>query len=98
MKRLKAATVQFNHLPGNKPANMEKIRAFVGRAVDAQVDILTFPEMCITGYWHIRNLSRDAIADYLDKRQRDIDARRQLQRFGEHEPQLIESCFYSSSH
>ena len=56
---LRAASVQFQHLAGDKPANLEKIRGFVARAAGERVDLIAFPEMCITGYWHLRNLSRE---------------------------------------
>jgi predicted amidohydrolase len=29
-------------------------------ATQAGVEIVTFPEMCLTGYWHVRKLDRDA--------------------------------------
>lgn len=61
MNRIKAATVQFNHAPGDKIFNLERIRSFVHEASTANVDLLTFPEMCITGYWHVRKLSRPEI-------------------------------------
>jgi len=61
MKRLTAAGVQFNHRPGDKDYNMERVRAFVREAHDAGVDLLSFPEMCITGYWHVRNLGKEEV-------------------------------------
>ena len=62
MNDIKAASVQFNHAPGDKKRNMEKIRAFVDSAAREKVDLLVFPEMCITGYWHVRKLSKPEIA------------------------------------
>ena len=61
MQRMKAAAVQFNHAPGDKGANIAKIRAFVGEAHAQGVDLIAFPEMCITGYWHVRKLPRGEI-------------------------------------
>jgi len=61
MERIRAAAVQFNHAPGDKSYNMERIRAFVEEAAVQKVDLITFPEMCITGYWHVRKLSRAEI-------------------------------------
>jgi predicted amidohydrolase len=61
MKKLRAAAVQFNHAPGDKDYNLDQIRAFTSRAHDEGVDLLVFPEMCITGYWHVRKLSRAEI-------------------------------------
>jgi predicted amidohydrolase len=61
MKDIRAASVQFNHAPGDKGHNMDKIRAFAADAHAEHVDLLVFPEMCITGYWHVRKLSREEI-------------------------------------
>ena len=61
MQPLKAASVQFNHAPGDKAFNLERIRSFVQDAASQGVDLLVFPEMCITGYWHVGKLSRPEI-------------------------------------
>ncbi|MQY76558.1 MAG: acyltransferase, partial [Spirochaeta sp.] len=61
MKNIKAASVQFNHSPGNKDYNLGKIREFTVAASELNVDLIVFPEMCITGYWHVRNLTRNEI-------------------------------------
>ena len=61
MKKIKAAAVQFNHAPGDKIHNMARIRAFAEQAFVQKVDLITFPEMCITGYWHVRKLSKAEI-------------------------------------
>ena len=61
MNELRAASVQFQHLPGDKAANLATVRSFASRAAADQVDLLVFPEMCITGYWHVRDLSREEI-------------------------------------
>ena len=61
MNKIKTASVQFNHKPGNKDYNFGKILEFVESAADEKVDLIVFPEMCITGYWHVRNLSKSEI-------------------------------------
>jgi predicted amidohydrolase len=61
MNNLRVASVQFQHAPNNKPANLEKVQAFVAQAAAHQVELIAFPEMCITGYWHVRNLSKAEI-------------------------------------
>jgi len=58
---IKAASVQFNHSPGNKEENLKIIRQFSSEAAEQGVEILVFPEMCITGYWHVRNLEKGEI-------------------------------------
>ena len=62
MRDIRAATTQFQHAPGDKAYNLGRIRHFVERASREKVEIIAFPEMCITGYWHTRKLDRDAFA------------------------------------
>lgn len=61
MKNLRVSSVQFQHRPGNKEFNLGRVKDFVAQASAKQVDIIVFPEMCLTGYWHVRNLTRDEI-------------------------------------
>src|SRR5262249_53211233 len=56
-RTIRVAAVQMESKPADKPANFSKIEAFVQQAVRAQVQLVVFPECCITGYWFIRNLS-----------------------------------------
>ena len=69
MTQLRAAAVQFNHRAGDKPYNLAVMAGFRDAARDENVQILAFPEMCITGYWHVRNLDRaglEALAEPVD--------------------------------
>lgn len=59
---LRAASVQFQHRANDKDYNLNVIENFISRAADAGVQILAFPEMCITGYWHVRHLPDSDIA------------------------------------
>ena len=61
MNKIRAATVQFNHAPGDKAFNFGRIESFVKEAAAQRIDLVTFPEMCITGYWHVRKLGRAEI-------------------------------------
>ena len=63
MSSIRAAAVQLNHLPGDKETNLGKIQEFVRKAADEGVELLAFPEMCISGYWHIRNFPREAVEE-----------------------------------
>jgi predicted amidohydrolase len=54
---LKAAAVQFQSAPGDTAANFSVIEQFVAQAARQGVQLVVFPECCITGYWFIRNLS-----------------------------------------
>ena len=64
---IRAASVQFNHVPGDKESNLETIRNFCKEAADSGVEIIAFPEMCITGYWHVRKLDRESIEGLSEK-------------------------------
>ena len=61
VRHIRVGSVQFNHAPGDKEVNMGKVRAFVGKAAAGNVELLVFPEMCVTGYWHVRNLDREGV-------------------------------------
>ncbi len=56
---LKCGVVQFNHKAGDKASNFEVVERFALEAQELGVKVLVFPEMCVTGYWHTRNLDRD---------------------------------------
>jgi predicted amidohydrolase len=58
MDAIKAGSVQFNHKAGDKAYNVGRIRHFAAVAAREKVDLLVFPEMCVTGYWHVRHLSK----------------------------------------
>jgi predicted amidohydrolase len=61
MEDMRVAAVQFEHASGDKGANLDKIAAFVERAAVQAVQLIVFPECCVTGYWFLRNLSREAL-------------------------------------
>ncbi len=57
-RKIRAACVQFEHAPGDKQANIRKIDGFLRTASENGVEIVVFPECCITGYWFLRKLSK----------------------------------------
>jgi predicted amidohydrolase len=66
MRDIRVAAVQFQHQPGDKDYNLGRVRHFVAEAAKSGAEIVVFPEMCLTGYWHVRKLSRaqvEALAD-----------------------------------
>ena len=67
MQDLKVASVQFTHCQGDKEKNFETIERFVDQARSQEVDLIAFPEMCLTGYWHVRNLSKSEIEDLAEE-------------------------------
>ena len=52
MHDIRVATVQFQHFAGDKPYNLDRVRHFVEGAKHQGVELIAFPEMCLTGYWH----------------------------------------------
>ena len=59
---LRAASVQFQHRANDKNYNLQVMEGFITRAATAGVQVLAFPEMCITGYWHVRHLADSDLA------------------------------------
>ncbi len=55
------ASVQFESQPGDKEANFKIIERFVALAARRGIELIVFPECCLTGYWFIRNLTRDQL-------------------------------------
>ena len=64
MRNIRVAAVQFQHAPGDKSANLATIERFVASAAAQKVEIITFPECGISGYWQFGiNDSRTMLAD-----------------------------------
>lgn len=61
MKDVRVAAVQLEHKAGDKQANLDKVRGFVEHAAAQNVELIVFPECCITGYWFLRKLSREEL-------------------------------------
>ena len=61
MRDIRVATVQFQHAPGDKSYNLRRVGDFVTEAAGSGVEMIAFPEMCLTGYWHVRKLKREAV-------------------------------------
>ena len=63
MEHVRAASVQIEHANNDKTGNLRKIRGFVMQAAGERADLVAFPECCITGYWFLRHLGREALVD-----------------------------------
>ena len=63
MKPISAAAVQFTHRAGDKQYNLQRVADLAADAAADGCRLVVCPEMCITGYWHVRNLSREQIAE-----------------------------------
>jgi len=60
-QHLRVATVQFHHHASDKQYNLSVIETFIHQASRQGIRILAFPEMCITGYWHVPELSHEEV-------------------------------------
>lgn len=58
---LRCAAVQFQHRANDKHYNLAQIAKFAAQAAAQQVQLVAFPEMCITGYWHVPKLEATAV-------------------------------------
>ncbi|WP_164102840.1 nitrilase family protein [Candidatus Laterigemmans baculatus] len=63
MQNIRAAAVQFQHVNGDKRANLATMQAFIEQASRQGVQMLVFPECCVTGYWFLRNASPEQLAE-----------------------------------
>lgn len=61
MKDVRVASVQFNHRASDKNYNLSVIEHYVEKASVQDVAIIVFPEMCVTGYWHVSKMSKSDI-------------------------------------
>jgi predicted amidohydrolase len=61
MRNIRVASVQFEHVAGDKQANLTKIENFVKKAAEQGVELITFPECCITGYLFLRKLTAEQL-------------------------------------
>ncbi len=84
MQPIRVAAVQFEHTSGDKPANFAKIEAFVRRAADHGAQIVAFPECCITGYWFLRELTRDELWSLAEEVPSGPSTRRLRELAGDH--------------
>jgi len=80
MRNIRVAATQFQHAAGDKAHNLSIMRRFVERAAAERVEIVAFPECCISGYWHLRKLSRDQLRE-LAEPAFDGPSSRQLQQW-----------------
>jgi len=67
MQTLRIASIQFEHAAGDKAFNLAKVRAFTEQAHQHGAQLVVFPECCLSGYWHLRQQSRDEIAQIAEQ-------------------------------
>jgi predicted amidohydrolase len=57
----------MEHAAGDKPANFAKIEQFARDAAAQRVEILIFPEGCITGYWFLRKQTKQQLEQLAER-------------------------------
>jgi predicted amidohydrolase len=57
----KVSSVQFQHKASDKAYNLARIAHFTSEAALERSQFVAFPEMCITGYWHVPKMDRDGL-------------------------------------
>ena len=62
MKDITIATAQFEHRCGDKEYNLNKIDALCAQAVKQGARIVSFHELCITGYTFLKRLEKDDLS------------------------------------
>jgi len=67
MQPLRVAAVQFEHAPGDKKANLARIKSFVAAAKKQNVQLIAFPECCISSYMHLAALEYDQLVALADE-------------------------------
>ncbi|MGW5049867.1 nitrilase-related carbon-nitrogen hydrolase [Actinokineospora sp. NPDC004072] len=58
---VRVATVQFEHRADDKQYNLGRVEHFAAQAAAAGAQLVVCPEMCVTGYWHLRRHSPQAL-------------------------------------
>lgn len=61
MRDIRVAATQLESVAGDKAANLALMQGFVEQAAVQDVQMLVFPELCITGCWFLVKLSRDEL-------------------------------------
>ncbi len=61
MTSIRVASVQFCHRANDKHYNLGVIEGFATKAARQGAAFVAFPEMCITGYWHVPGLPGDQV-------------------------------------
>ncbi|MGO4105189.1 nitrilase family protein [Leifsonia sp. YAF41] len=57
----RASVVQFEAVPDQADTNLATIRRLALDAVADGAQLVVFPEMCLIGYWHLRNLTPERL-------------------------------------
>jgi predicted amidohydrolase len=67
MKNVKLAVAQFEPKDGDKPYNLSVISELTIKAKSAGADIISFHEMSVTAYTHLRSLNFEELSDLAEE-------------------------------
>lgn len=59
--KLKVSAAQFETRDGDKDYNLKKMENLIGRAAGEGADVISFHELCSTGYTFLKNLDRKSL-------------------------------------
>lgn len=65
--KVRVAAIQMEHASLDKEANFRKMEMYVEAAQSSGVELLVFPECCITGYWCLRHATRDQLVEIAEE-------------------------------
>ncbi|TWD81576.1 putative amidohydrolase [Kribbella amoyensis] len=64
----RVAVVQFESVPDQPEVNLGVVRRLAAQAVADGAQLVTFPEMCLLGYWHLRRQSAERLHELAEPR------------------------------
>ncbi|MFC1582010.1 nitrilase-related carbon-nitrogen hydrolase, partial [Planctomycetota bacterium] len=60
---LKIAAIQFEMAEDDKEANLQTMEDFIARAREQDVDVICFPELCLSGYHYHTQMSKEKLLE-----------------------------------
>lgn len=58
-EKMRVAATQLQHRAGDKSYNLGRVVALSEAGAGEGVELINFPECCLSGYWQLRHLNRD---------------------------------------
>lgn len=62
-RSIRIASVQFQHKNGKRTYNLSVVETFVKKAAMNKVQLIVFPEMCLTGYGFLNKLTKEELIE-----------------------------------
>ena len=61
MRDIRLAAAQFEAVDGNKAKNLATMRQLTQQAAAAGAEVVSFHEICVTGYSYLQDATRDEL-------------------------------------